>query len=556
MLKLAVFISCDDQYVPLAIVALANFVDKNPSYDRYIIGTEFTADSKTLAAKHATSLIEVDLRGDFIDLDKRPYGQKYPAECFYHFYGYKALSDYDFIVNIEPDVYTNRRLDIDLETVTHIAGGYKNNLTISKFPALSKNLKQLQNNFGALNAHQLRILGGVRIYNVKGLQKVNFYETIVDYYQRSLLLGIPRCGDDSLMVFYQALNPTHVKTLGPMFNFIGNFDLDRVPQLYYFHFCNSTQKPWSSGRPRFKADRYFTDRYIEFVYNHFDADFIRCYLPTLYVDISSIRIPFYYYHRVNNFGDLITKYFLEKFCAPSTYTYDFTETNKPKIISCGSIMRLCNTKTIVYGSGIRDRKQAIKRGHIEIVRGPITRKRLQEIGCFCPPVYGDPALLLPLYYQPSVEKKYELGIIPHHIHYERVKTLYGDDPRLVIINLLNDNIEHVIDEIVSCKATISSSLHGLIASDAYGIPNKWIRYDNHIKGDNTKYYDYFASVNRQDGKFIDALGFKFLSVDEILSQIGPVNINYDAQALRDRMFFDERGIKPWTQYLYHKISTS
>jgi len=85
-------------------------------------------------------------------------------------------------------------------------------------------------------------------------------------------------------------------------------------------------------------------------------------------------------------------------------------------------MRLCNSKALVYGSGIRDIQQNIKGGIIKCVRGPLTRKRLIEIGCNCPPVYGDPALLLPLYYNQIVSKKYQLCLF-HIIHimikYER-----------------------------------------------------------------------------------------------------------------------------------------
>ena len=51
----------------------------------------------------------------------------------------------------------------------------------------------------------------------------------------------------------------------------------------------------------------------------------------------------------NNFGDLITPYFLKKFCDKKDYRFNFDNSNKPKVLSCGSIMRLCNENTIVYG---------------------------------------------------------------------------------------------------------------------------------------------------------------------------------------------------------------
>jgi hypothetical protein len=277
-----VVITCNDNYVPLAIVALSNFVDKNPHYDRYIIGIKFTDASKALAAQYDATLIEVDLRKDFTDLDKRVYGRQYPIECFYHFYAYKVLTDYDFIVSIEPDVYTNRALDIDLNTITYIGGSCTHTETIRRFTPFTSHLPKIRKVFGNFHLDQPRIRGGFRIYNVKNLLKIGFYERVVEYYQKSLRLGAQRCGDDSMMVFYQSLHPSHFQFLGRAFNVIGNITLGETHEVYHFHFGGPTEKPWKkSSRERTDGDRYFTDRYIEFVYDHFDPDFIKKYLPSI-----------------------------------------------------------------------------------------------------------------------------------------------------------------------------------------------------------------------------------------------------------------------------------
>ena len=51
--------------------------------------------------------------------------------------------------------------------------------------------------------------------------------------------------------------------------------------------------------------------------------------------------------------------------------------------------------------------------------------------------------------------------------------------------------------ICSCEKILSSSLHGLIVSDAYQIPNCWIELTGKISGGHFKYYDYASSVNRK-----------------------------------------------------------
>ena len=62
------------------------------------------------------------------------------------------------------------------------------------------------------------------------------------------------------------------------------------------------------------------------------------------------------------------------------------------------------------------------------------------------------------------------------------------------INLLNSDYESLTRQIRQCRQTLSSSLHGLIVSHAYGIPSQWIRYSDKLTGDNVKFEDYFLSV--------------------------------------------------------------
>ena len=168
------------------------------------------------------------------------------------------------------------------------------------------------------------------------------------------------------------------------------------------------------------------------------------------------------------------------------------------IISVGSIIDWGSGKRIVWGSGILFENSHVDNGDFRAVRGKRTRNRLLELGYSCPEVYGDPALLLPLVYKPQIPKSTDkIGLIPHHTQYDYFKK-YESLFNVKVINLIGD-IEFIIDEIVSCKFVMSTSLHGVIVSQAYDVPALWYKFPEiSFRGEDVKYYDYFSSVGIED----------------------------------------------------------
>lgn len=177
-------------------------------------------------------------------------------------------------------------------------------------------------------------------------------------------------------------------------------------------------------------------------------------------------------------------------------------THKDNYMCIGSMLHDANADTIVWGSGFLSDSSQYKLPHkpkqILAVRGKLTRSFLLQQGIDCPDIYGDPALLLPLFYQPATTNKYKLGIIPH---------IYDEDNPFVrefrksedvkIISLRRyHNWHDIIDQICSCELILSSSLHGLIVSDAYHIPNCWVEFSDKVVGNGFKFRDYFSSVAR------------------------------------------------------------
>lgn len=283
-MKNCVYICCDDNYVAKAIVALHMFLYYNPGYDCAILGTSFNEQNKQLCREYNVQLLEVDLSEDFINLDKRPYGLQYPIECFYHFYGYKILSEYDYLVLLECDIGTYKKLDIDFTDVKYI-GGTHNIGKISQFSAIKIDFLTIKEKFGEGDVNQTRIIGGLKIYNVKNLNDISFYETIVEYYKKSLEYNIPRCGDDSLMVLYQLLNKDKIYFLNNLNHILctrlntTNFYY-KINDICCIHFVGLS-KYW-----KIKKDNdiitFFKNKMIEFIHNNFSSDFIEKHVPEIY----------------------------------------------------------------------------------------------------------------------------------------------------------------------------------------------------------------------------------------------------------------------------------
>ncbi|WP_298952425.1 polysaccharide pyruvyl transferase family protein [uncultured Nonlabens sp.] len=200
-----------------------------------------------------------------------------------------------------------------------------------------------------------------------------------------------------------------------------------------------------------------------------------------------------------NYGDLLGKYLVEKISGKKVtwvraQKFNIRNLYSPLYVTIGSVLAHINKYCTVWGSGINHKDESIASARFLSVRGPLSRKRILELGYECPMVYGDPALLLPLYYKPKVVKKHALGIIPHITDLEIAKKLYGHRNGVKIIDFNTNDIEETTSEILSCEQILSSSLHGVIVAHAYQIPAVQVKFSDHIFGDGVKYHDYLLSV--------------------------------------------------------------
>ena len=108
-------------------------------------------------------------------------------------------------------------------------------------------------------------------------------------------------------------------------------------------------------------------------------------------------------------------------------------------------------------------------------------------------------------------------------------------PRVMrVINVLSE-IESFVDQVVGCAGILSSSLHGLICADAYGVPSRWIRISDRVLGDGFKFRDYYASQGVEE----EAIG---VDADMDLRRLDPCLASQrcavDRAALREALLED------------------
>ena len=239
-----------------------------------------------------------------------------------------------------------------------------------------------------------------------------------------------------------------------------------------------------------------------------------------------LRLYFWQEKRDNgkeNYGDLMSKYLVEKISKKKVITVTHPSNRLYKhlfkhYLAIGSIISSANKNSIVWGSGIIKKDVNIRNAKFLAVRGPKTRNRILEKGFDCPEIYGDPALLMPNYFKPQIDKQYKIGIVPHYVDYKAIKESFKKNSSVKIINLLTNDVEQTTKEILQCHQIVSSSLHGVIVSQAYNIPALWLQFSNKLSGDNIKFYDYYESVGVpfKEGIFIEPENLNESLIEKLL----------------------------------------
>lgn len=256
-------------------------------------------------------------------------------------------------------------------------------------------------------------------------------------------------------------------------------------------------------------------KFIRFIYRKIEDNgntIIKIFKIPVFVIKRDKRKKLYYFDYRPNFGDLLN---IDIFKRLSNIDVVKTDVSECEIVAIGSVfgpffseskMRfkkilkiLLKKPVLVWGTGFIEKETKKlyprRRLNVKAVRGFYTLERLkkEKFAKISKTVaIGDPGLLASMLIDTSkIQKKYDLGIIPHYVDQK--------NPLLNKINVKNSIIlditeapEILLPKIAECKNIISSAMHGLIVSDSLGIPNIRMILSDKIFGGDYKFNDYYS----------------------------------------------------------------
>lgn len=176
----------------------------------------------------------------------------------------------------------------------------------------------------------------------------------------------------------------------------------------------------------------------------------------------------YYWRERPNFGDRLSSLLLKRFTGLRSH---WSAPDEAELVLVGSILEHLplDFAGVIAGTGKLHAGIPLRFPNAKIlsVRGRLTAA---ELGLKGNVAIGDPALLANELV-PLQDKKYDLGLVPHwtdnQLALDPAFTKY-----LPHVIQASDDPLAVIAEIGACKKIVSSSLHGIILADAFGIPRR------------------------------------------------------------------------------------
>ncbi|MDF1854283.1 polysaccharide pyruvyl transferase family protein [Pseudooceanicola sp.] len=209
----------------------------------------------------------------------------------------------------------------------------------------------------------------------------------------------------------------------------------------------------------------------------------------------------FYAHGIENLGDSMVPWLIQNAAHADLPYSNPLAASGPHLLTIGSILQYATSDCYIWGSGFiqSDSKPKGRPKQVAAVRGPLSQERCQALGIEAPLVFGDPALLTSRF----IVKKHapiagRIGLVPHFVDWDTLNNPeLGLQQSYHFIDIRTSDIENFADEITKCEYVVSTSLHGVILSEAFGVPAVWCEVSDNVVGKGFKFHDYFSGTGRQ-----------------------------------------------------------
>lgn len=197
-----------------------------------------------------------------------------------------------------------------------------------------------------------------------------------------------------------------------------------------------------------------------------------------------------------NFGDWLSPLLVRELSGREVI---HTPPNRCDLVAIGSLLQRVkhhwwNRRLTIWGTGFIAAGPQVPAHHeYHALRGQASAAMIRGLSV---PALGDPGLLAAWLLPNSavLPKSHAIGLVPHykdqpHPGVQRLQELI---PQARLIDVLAEPLE-VLRAIAGCEFILSSSLHGLIVADAFGLPNAWFEFSSAVRGARFKFRDYYSA---------------------------------------------------------------
>ena len=245
-------------------------------------------------------------------------------------------------------------------------------------------------------------------------------------------------------------------------------------------------------------------------------------------------IEAYCYTNDDNFGDQILPVLIKQLFGVTVRICS----DRPKVdlVSVGSVLEaLARTpfegEVRVWGSGtignglLENDLLSNSALRLDALRGRATLDSVVNARVSDRFALGDPGLLFSLAFPRNPEDYHgKVAIVPHYVDYDIAMRQFGDDERFIVIDVSDEPLS-VIKQISGADVVFSSSLHGLITADSYGVPNVWAKFSDNLSGGEHKFFDYYSAFGGEpiradlsrlkDDEYIEALRASYRPITDL-----------------------------------------